>query len=230
MRLWVRGLDPDAKPRRIVGLGGSSSGSPPVWSPDGKQLIISVGHREDPRWIFTTIRVTIDGKVREELAVPPEDCVHDWSPGGRWIVTVSQRGAKSGWQLYVMRPDGTDQRRISKEGNPYSVRFSPDGRRVLYADNGRGKQSGIWVVDVDGKNGRLVLPVDGHGRRPQLDLPRPAGLPMESGSPSLCFDTLGCGRTALLPIRVVVMDLDGGHPFDIDTPEGGSPTDMPDWR
>ena len=59
-----------------------------------------------------------------------------------------------------MRPDGTEQRRITEEGNPFYARFSPDGRRVLYTDNGRGEQSGIWVVDVDGKNARLVFPVD----------------------------------------------------------------------
>jgi hypothetical protein len=62
--LWVLGLDPNAErtgeivaqiqkrgqvfalERRIVGLGGSSLGSPPVWSPDGKQIVIStVGPR-----------------------------------------------------------------------------------------------------------------------------------------------------------------------------------------
>ncbi len=38
-----------------------------------------------------------------------------------------------------------------QEGNPFYARFSPDGRRVLYTDNGRGEQSGIWFVDADGK-------------------------------------------------------------------------------
>ena len=37
--LWLLGPDPNAEPRRIVGLGGSSLGSPPVWSPDGKQIV-----------------------------------------------------------------------------------------------------------------------------------------------------------------------------------------------
>ncbi len=47
-----------------------------------------------------------------------------------------------------MRPDGTDQRRVTDGGNPFYARFSPDGRCVLYSDNGRGEQSGIWVVEV----------------------------------------------------------------------------------
>ena len=67
---------------------------------------------------------------------------------------------KIGWQLYIMRPDGTEQRRITEGGRPFYARFSPDGRRVLYSDLAREQQSGIWVVDVDGKNSRLVFPVD----------------------------------------------------------------------
>ena len=43
--LWVLGLDPNAEPRKIVELGGSSLGSPPVWSPDGKQIVISLAAR-----------------------------------------------------------------------------------------------------------------------------------------------------------------------------------------
>jgi RNA polymerase sigma factor (sigma-70 family) len=221
--LWVRGLDPNAEPRRIVALGGQSSGSPPVWSPDGKQIIISLGHREEPRWIHKTLRFNVDGKGREELPIPPEDGVQDWSSDGQWLLTTSHRGAKFGWQLYVMRLDGTDQRRITQEGNPFYARFSPDGRRVLYSDGARGEQSGIRVVDVDGKNGRLVLPLD------------------FKTNPSACWSPDGQRIAIILaprnssarinpkPVQVVVMDLDGGHRSEIHIPEGGT-TDMPDWR
>ena len=59
-----------------------------------------------------------------------------------------------------MRPDGTDQRRITEKGNPFYARFSPDGRRVLYTDGALQDQSGIWVVDADGTKPRRVLPVE----------------------------------------------------------------------
>jgi Tol biopolymer transport system component len=216
--LWVRGLDPKAEPRKVIDLGGETFGSPPVWSPDGKQLIISVGRREKP--LNTTLRVNIDGTGREELAVPPEDHVQDWSADGRWLLTASRRGAKIGWQLYVMRPDGTDQCRITEGGNPYYARFSPDGRRVLYTDNAREKESGVWVVDVDGKNGRHLFPTDMETIAPASACWSPDGkriamtLVIHSGAVKLPF-----------PVQVVVMHLDVA-----DIPSGARTTDMPDWR
>jgi Tol biopolymer transport system component len=155
--LWV--LDPKAESRKIVDLG-SFSGEPAAWSPDGKQIIVNAARMEISRWVYTTLWVNTDGTGREKPAIPPKDCVQDWSADGRWLLTASARGAKAGWVLYVMRPDGTDQRRITEGGNPFYARFSPDGRRMVYTDNGRDELSGIWIVDVDGKKGRLVLPVE----------------------------------------------------------------------
>ena len=129
--------------------------------------------------------------------------------------------------LYIMRPNGTEQRRITEEGNPFYARFSPDGRRVLYTDNGRGEQDGIWVVDVDGKNARRVFPVapetvtvasacwSPDGKRIAIIL---AGLQRDVNAARLP-----------LPAQIVVMDLDGVHRSEIQIPEAGM-TDMPDWR
>jgi Tol biopolymer transport system component len=215
--LWILGLDPKAKPRRIVGLGGTSSESPPVWSPDGKQIVISLAHAQATR------RVNIDGTGSEESPVPPEDLVLDWSSDGRWLLAASHRAAKNGWVLYIMRPDGTEQRRITEEGNPFYARFSPDGRRVLFTDNGRGKQSGIWIVDADGKNARLVFPVG-----PAKTTASASWSPDGKRIAIILAELL---RTAppLWPVQVVVMDLDGGHRSEIHVPEAGT-TDMPDWR
>ncbi len=221
--LWVRGLDPNAEPRRIVGLGGTSSASHPVWSPDGKQIMLSLG-REGPHWVYATRRVNIDGTSLEELPVPPEDGVQDWSSDGRWLLTASQRGAKIGWQLYIMRPDGTEQRRITEGGNPFYARFSPDGRRVLYTDQARGEQSGIWVVDADGKNARLVFPVG-----PKDTTASPCWSPDGKLIAITLAVTGGRSARASTPVQVVVMDLDGGHRSEFHIPDVGL-TDMPDWR
>jgi Tol biopolymer transport system component len=64
---------------------------------------------------------------------------------------------KNGYQLYIMHPDGTEQRRITQDrsGNVYP-RFSPDGKQIAYVRDTR-TENGLWVVDVDGSNARQIL-------------------------------------------------------------------------
>jgi Tol biopolymer transport system component len=56
-----------------------------------------------------------------------------------------------------MRPDGTEQRRLT-EGPSLNVfpRFSPDGRRIAYHRQDREGDS-IWVVNIDGSGRHRVL-------------------------------------------------------------------------
>lgn len=233
--LWVRGLDPKAEPRKVVDLG-AFSGEPAAWAPDGKQIIIIASRKEKSEWVFTTIRVNTDGTGRQEPAIPPEDGVQDWSADGRWLLTASRRGSKLGWVLYVMRPDGTDQRRITDGGNPFYARFSPDGRRVVFFDNGRDERSGIWVVDVDGKNNRLVLPVT---TEPKANAPRigSACWSPDGQRIAVLLSTLEENQTkvagAVQILVVLVMDLAGGHRSEILHISDGGGNDMPemgDWR
>ena len=131
--LWIRGLAEDAKPQRVLRLDRTDSGGAlPIWSADGKQFILSLGSYDDSRkkWINETFRIKTDGSGREPLKIPAEDTVQDASPDGALVVTASSRNAKIGWQLYVMRPDGSEARQITEGGNPFFARFSPDGRRV----------------------------------------------------------------------------------------------------
>ena len=50
-----------------------------------------------------------------------------------WIVYSAQSGAGD-WDLFVMRPDGSDRRNITRTQDFSEVagRFSPDGTRLLY--------------------------------------------------------------------------------------------------
>lgn len=223
--LWVRRLAEDAEPRKIIDLGTSSKGSPPVWSPDGKQIVISLGRDTEPgkNWVFSALRVNSDGSDQEKLPIPREDCIQDWSSDGRWLLTASGRGVKDGWQLYVMQPDGTHEQRLTEKGNPFYARFSPDSRRVLYTANALGDQSGIWVVDVDGKNRRRVFPIGSQAQGSacwSLDGKRIAVVLDESQA---------MGRQGARALRLIVMDLDGNHRTEVPIPAWAG-TDMPDWR
>ena len=109
--LWVRALARDAMPQRVLRLDRTDSGGAlPVWSANGKQFILSVGSYDDSqkKWVNETFRINSDGSGREALKIPAEDTVQDWSSDGALLVTASSRNARIGWQLYVMRPDGSE--------------------------------------------------------------------------------------------------------------------------
>jgi len=119
--VWIRAIAAGGEPKQILDLGGDSGGAVPVWSGDGKQIIISPGNYDNNRkqWSFKTLRVNSDGSGRETFKIPAEDGVQDWSADGEWVVTTSSRNAKIGWQLHLMRLDGTGQRQITEGGNPF---------------------------------------------------------------------------------------------------------------
>jgi RNA polymerase sigma factor (sigma-70 family) len=222
--IWTWNFGREPEPRRVLDLAGASFGTPVSLSPDGKQVALSLGRRDEAKncWMFTSWRVNADGGDRTELKIPPEDGIQDWSSDGKWLLVASNRGAKIGWQLYFMHPDGTGEHRITEDGNPFYARFSPDGRKVLYSDQARKQDAGIWVVDSDGKNRRLVAP-----------------FPDRTSNPSACWSPdgkriavvvshLGPAEGPHKSGKLVVMDLDGTNPHEMPVPEQAS--DMPDWR
>ena len=218
--LWIREFAGGARPERVLYVNdGATAGDLPVWSADGKRIILSVGHRDESRkqWVYETFRINADGSGREPLGIPDQDGVQDWSPDGAWVVTTSSRNAKIGWQLYVMRPDGKDQRQLTEGGNPFYARFSPDGRRLLYTDGPSQERRGIWVVDLDGKNRRRILPTD-------------------KGTASACWSPDGLrfavaigGSKPEEHGRLEIVDLDGTHRTLLTLPSREI-ADMPDWR
>ena len=80
-----------------------------------------------------------------------------WSPNGRWIAYV--RGYREVW---LVRADGTDHRRVSRPGlHASDPAWSPDGRRLAYT---RG-----WEIMVDGypesRSAVYIVRSDGGGAR-----------------------------------------------------------------
>ncbi|MDR3618041.1 MAG: sigma-70 family RNA polymerase sigma factor [Paludisphaera borealis] len=217
--LWTRAIAGGAAPKQLVGLDGVNPSGLPVWSPDGKQIILSVGTLDESskKWVNETFRINADGSGREPLKIPTEDGVQDWSPDGAWVVTTSNRNAKIGWQLYVMNPDGGNQRQVTEGGNPFYARFSPDGGRLLYSDGPAKERRGVWVVGLDGKDRRRIFSTD-------------VGVASACWSPD--------GRRIAVAIsgskpeergRIEIVDLDGAHRTLLTLPSQEI-ADMPDWR
>jgi beta-lactamase regulating signal transducer with metallopeptidase domain len=147
----------------------AENGSGPVWSPDGKRLLYHVNDRKKSAdvgfrgtvWIFD-----LATKQTTKAPLPETDDVDDWSLTGDWLVTVSDRHPPfgHGYQLYVMHPDGTDQRRLTEgDGLNCYARFQPAMNRIAYHHQGHGSDS-LWLVDLDGSNRKHLLSSDLEGR------------------------------------------------------------------
>jgi len=154
--VWVIDAKGEGEKRRVADFGGVTS-----WSPDGKHLIVTkwLGKPSDDEMRHEVWRFNADGSGGTKLPIPGTDEVDDWSPDGQWLVTVSDRHPPhgSGYQLYVMHPDASEQRRLTEGGglNVYP-RFSPDSRRIAYLHQERGQNS-LWVVNIDGTGRHRIV-------------------------------------------------------------------------
>jgi Tol biopolymer transport system component len=78
-----------------------------------------------------------------------------------WII-YSARTDKGDWDLFLMRPDGSDRTNITntRQFNEAAARFSPDGRKILYyrmpknvaVDNNKYGIYDLVIANADGTN------------------------------------------------------------------------------
>lgn len=119
-------------------------------SPDGKQLVFA---RMKERDICVLDLVT--GERRNLVSPPrPGDAVYKpkWSPNGDWVAYNRWSGDLPQHELWVVRRDGRDNRRVSPSalglGGNYA--WTPDGKHVFDG----GELNGVWYiwkVSIDGK-------------------------------------------------------------------------------
>jgi TolB protein len=83
----------------------------PAWSPKGD--LIAFSGRDEHR-VFDLYTVAVDtGKVTRLTQNQGTNEKPSWAPNGRYILFSSTRGGKR--QLYVMQPDGSNQRAVTSE-------------------------------------------------------------------------------------------------------------------
>ncbi len=109
--IWVMAAD-GSDVRRLTE--GPSLNASPSWSPDSARIAFH-SERDFPGGYESAIYVmNADGTDQRRL-VDGKGLSPAWSPDGRWIAYVSDRDGP--WNLYAVRPDGSQLTRLTNEVN-----------------------------------------------------------------------------------------------------------------
>ena len=147
------------------------------WWPDGKHLVL-VGGKEGAT--TTLFLASISDGTLEPLGPPGVQAMLDWpSLDGKTLVFVKQSGPavygygspgapvlpKSKSMICRMAVDTKHLKTLAEGSAP---RISPNGKRIVYKrsmDYEGVAKSDLWVMDLDGRHARRVLPWDRVYRR-----------------------------------------------------------------
>jgi Tol biopolymer transport system component len=115
LELWV--MEPDGRGVEQVATGWCEY---PSAAPDGSAYVCSspVGGAYD------LVVVSAEGVRTPLTTTPASEFGASWSPDGRWIAFSRDLGDR--WSLLQIRPDGTDEREVAREG--VFPTWTPDGR------------------------------------------------------------------------------------------------------
>jgi dipeptidyl aminopeptidase/acylaminoacyl peptidase len=111
----------------------------PRIAPDGNRVAYEVWRidQEASEYRSAIWLAALDGSFepRQFSAGEKRDASPRWSPDGRWLAFVSNRGPdKTPPQLYVMPADGGEPRRLTDEKEGVEgITWSPDSTRIAYA-------------------------------------------------------------------------------------------------
>ena len=116
-----------------------SSGSFPVWSPDGSRIIFSAGNTLD-----TIYEKAASGAGEEKELLKKPGQIHlptSWSHDGRFLLFNTNGTPKTGSDLWLLPLEG-DRKPVLLLGTDFiegQGSFSPDGRWIAYTSNESGR-------------------------------------------------------------------------------------------
>lgn len=157
------------KPFVIAQLPAGRFDGPPVWSPDGHRLAVSVGGTNHSANLVLVTAGT--GAVKQlTTGSDVEDTDPAWSPDSARLIFsratfISSSGAYTEGRLWEINADGSNGHALlqtcSGESNPAGdwPAWSPDGSTVLYYGDGCGDDSaeGLFAVNPDGSGLRELV-------------------------------------------------------------------------
>ena len=116
-----------------------------TWAPDGRRLAFT-SWRDGNAEIYL---VDADGTNLTRLTTDPADDEYpDWSPSGEWIVFHRFTLMTGGYQVFKIRPDGSDLVQLTAADH-IRPKWSPDGTKIATLRSGI-HGAGVGVMNPDG--------------------------------------------------------------------------------
>jgi TolB protein len=139
------------------------------WSPDGTRIAYSVCGLAQPCSERIIVAAT-DGSGAAQVGDPSlRAWGPKWSPDGSLIAFGGGVGSDQG--VYLMAPDGSDVRRLSRVTDPTDYAFvqvdwSPDGTRIVSQADPTGGPHDLWVFAADGSGESELAGAPSNSRLP----------------------------------------------------------------
>ena len=118
----------------------------PDWSPLGDKILYTSG--------TDAFVANLDGSGASMVLPGVEQ--PEWSPDGTRIVFVKPNN--SGSQIFVANADGRGGKQLTANGSDGWPTWSPDGTRILFSRLVSGTDSFLYVIGVNGNDGKRITP------------------------------------------------------------------------
>jgi Tol biopolymer transport system component len=141
-----------------------STNASPVWSPDGRRLVVRSNRRQ-----------VHDLFIRDAAGVAPDQVLYEssaykyptsWSPDGRLVLFHTQLD-NTGWDVFVARTDRSVAPRplLNSRFDEMQAQFSPNGKWFAYTSD-ESRQREVYIRRLDRQATRLQVSGAG-GSQPQ---------------------------------------------------------------
>ena len=153
--IWVRDLARGVTSRLTFD---TSSGTGPVWSPDGTRVLFS-SDRKGPASLYEK-SASGTGSEKDVWSCGDPLLANDWSRDGKFIA-VNRQTQKNSWDIWIVPTDGSKPFAFVESPAVDALpEFSPDGRYVAYMSNETGRFE-VYVQQFPGAGGKWQVSANG---------------------------------------------------------------------